>query len=483
MVFAKEALSAVPIPDLVPVILSGGSGTRLWPLSRRTYPKQLLSLVGESSLLQQTAYRLAGAKPPILIANDDHRFLIRQQMEEAGIAPATLILEPEGRNTAPAVALACLRALEAADDPVVGIFPSDHTIQDQEGFTAALARAVAGAEAGHIVTFSIRPTRAETGYGYIRRGAALPGAAGLYAVDAFTEKPDAQTAEAFVASGDYGWNSGMFVFRASVMLEELAAHAPDVLAAARTALSGSAADLGFVRLDAAAFRSAPAVSVDVAVMERTRRAATVDGAFGWSDLGSWTALHGAAVLDPAGNAAIGPTVLRDVHNSYIRAEDGRLVAGIGLEDSIVVSTADAVLVAPRDRADEVKDLVGDMVRAGLAEAECHRRVARPWGTYEDIDREESFRVKRLVVNPGACLSLQRHRHRSEHWVVVRGTAHVTIDGETRALSRNQSTFVPIGSTHRLENRGTEPLHLIEVQVGDYVGEDDIERFEDVYGRD
>lgn len=473
----------MPVSDLVPVILSGGSGTRLWPLSRRTYPKQLLNLFGEGSLLQQTVRRLAEARAPILIANDDHRFLVSEQMAEIGTDPAALILEPEGRNTAPAVALACLKALETADDPVIGIFPSDHRIAEADGFGRALARAVAGAEAGHIVTFSIRPTRAETGYGYIRRGEALAEVEGLHAVAAFTEKPDQETAAAFVASGEHGWNSGMFVFRASVMLDELKAHVPAVLSAARGALTRAEADLGFIRLDGPAFRAAPNVSIDVAVMEATRRAATVAGDFGWSDLGSWTALHEAAGPDSAGNAAIGRAILRDTHNSYVRAEDGRLVAGIGVRDSVIVSTADAVLVAPRDRVEEVKDLVGDLIRAEVPEAETHRRVARPWGSYEDIEREDGFRVKRLIVQPGARLSLQRHHHRSEHWVVVRGTAHVTIDGQTQVLQRNQSTFVPIGSPHRLENRGSDPLHLIEVQVGDYVGEDDIERFDDVYGRD
>ncbi len=468
-----------------PVILSGGSGTRLWPLSRRTYPKQLLPLIGDGSLLQQTAQRLAGlpmAVAPIVIANDDHRFLIRQQLEEIGIAPQALILEPTGRNTAPAVALACGIALADGNDPILGIFASDHRIRDNAAFRSAIATALEGAKAGRIVTFSITPTRAETGYGYIRHGAPLPGLSGIDAVDAFVEKPDAATAQSYLDLGGYGWNSGMFVFRASVMRDELLTHAPAVWEAAKRALSGAVQDLGFVRLDAAAFAAAPSVSIDVAVMEHTDRAATVAADMGWSDLGSWGALHGVAALDDRGNARSGAVAIRDTANSYLRAEDGRLLAAIGLSDMVVVSTADAVLVAPMSRADEVKEMVAALSADGHPEAETHLRVSRPWGTYEDIDRAPGFRAKRITVRPGGRLSLQRHRQRSEHWVVVQGTAHVTIDGTETVLTRNQSTYVPIGAVHRLENKGDTPLHLIEVQVGDYLEEDDIERLDDVYGR-
>ena len=469
----------------IPVILSGGSGTRLWPLSRKAYPKQLLPLIGPESLLQATAKRLAGfggAAAPIVIANDDHRFLVREQFEQIGMDAAQIVLEPMGRNTAPAVAVACLIALSRSPDPVLGIFASDHKIDDRVGFLTSLSKAVDGATAGHIVTFSIRPTRPDTGYGYIRHGDPIPGTGGLDKVDAFVEKPDAATASNYVLSGDYGWNSGMFVFRASVMLAELEKFCPEAIAAARAALDKAEEDLGFTRLAADAFGAAPNIAIDVAVMERTDKAATLLTDFGWSDLGAWGAIHDVTETNGDGNGMVGPVVQRGTTNSYLHAEDGRLLAAIGLDNMVVVSTADAVLVAPKDRAGEVKDLVADLSKSGRAEAETHRRVARPWGTYEDVDREDGFRVKRIVVKPGGRLSMQRHRQRSEHWVVVRGEAHVTIDDTLQVLTRNQSTYVPIGSTHRLENRGDEPLHLIEVQVGDYVEEDDIERLDDVYGR-
>lgn len=477
-----EMMSDTPFQ---PVILSGGSGTRLWPLSRRTYPKQLLSLVGDGSLLQQAVRRLSGTRdvaPPIVIANDDHRFLVRQQLEEIGIAPAALILEPVGRNTAPAVALACHAAMRDGADPIIGIFASDHRIEDESSFTESLRKAISGAEAGWIVTFSIAPTRPETGYGYIQHGSAIAGLNHVDTVSAFVEKPDAATAQSYLDQGGYGWNSGMFVFRASVMLEEMRRFAPEAENAAAEAYSSAQQDIGFTRLDADLFGAAPSISIDVAVMEKTDRAATVSADMGWSDLGSWRALYDAANHDGAGNATIGRVATRESSDSYLRSEDGRLVAAIGLDDMIVVSTADAVLVAPKDRAGEVKEIVATLSRDGVAEAEHHRRVARPWGSYEDIDREEGFRVKRIIVHPGGRLSLQRHRHRSEHWVVVRGAAHVTIDGQEQVLTRNMSTYVSVGATHRLENRGAEPLHMIEVQVGDYVEEDDIERLEDVYGR-
>jgi mannose-1-phosphate guanylyltransferase/mannose-6-phosphate isomerase len=473
------------LPPFVPVILSGGSGTRLWPLSRRAMPKQLLALTGDRTLLQETTNRLSripGATAPIIIANDDHRFEVRRQLDQLGIEPASILLEPMGRNTAPAVALACRAALADGDDPIVGIFPSDHRVSDETAFRRAMKSALVGAEAGAIVTLSIAPDRPDTGFGYIRRGASRPEATDLYAVDAFVEKPDRATAEEYVASGAYGWNGGMFVFRASVMLAEIERHEAKVAAAATTAFERATRDLGFIRLDAAAFSTAPSISIDVAVMERTTRAATVPVEMGWSDLGSWHALHAVSDLDPLGNAVSGPVATLNSRNCLLRAEDGRLVAAVGLSDTVVVSTADAVLIAPMDRVADVKGLVSDLIARGAPEAETHHRVARPWGRYEDIDRGDGFKVKRIVVDPGGRLSLQRHARRSEHWIVARGVAHVTIGDTETVLERNQSTYVPIGATHRLENRGDEPLHLIEVQVGDYVEEDDIERLDDVYGR-
>ena len=468
-----------------PVILSGGAGTRLWPLSRKALPKQMLPLIGETTLLQATAQRLAalpGTAPAIVIANDDHRFLVSRQLAEIDHPPKALILEPLGRNTAPAVAIACLAAMEDGGDPIVGVFASDHRIADPAAFAEAVAAAVQAAADGWITTFAIRPDRPETGYGYIRTGGALDNINNAFQVSEFVEKPNLERAREFLTDGGYGWNSGMFVFRASIMLAELETHAPDVLASAREAYAQRTSDLGFSRLPEAAFAAAPSVAIDVAVMEKTDRAATVLADFQWSDLGAWDALHAVAEKDADGNAVQGPAALQDSRNSFIRAEDGRLVAGIGLEDMVVVSTADAVLVAPKDQAAAVKELVGRLDREGHPAAGSHPRVARPWGQYEDIDKEDGFRVKRIIVLPGARLSLQRHKYRSEHWIVVRGTATVTIDDTVTELARNQSTYVPIGATHRLENRGSEALHLIEVQVGDYVEEDDIERLDDVYGR-
>jgi mannose-1-phosphate guanylyltransferase/mannose-6-phosphate isomerase len=445
----------------------------------------LLPLIPGGTLLQQTAQRLArlpNATDPIVIANDDHRFLIRQQLSEIGITPAPLILEPMGRNTAPAVALACHAALQGGEDPILGIFPSDHHIADDAAFQAAVATAVQGAKAGYIVTFSITPTQPETGYGYIRHGGPVSGLDGIETVAGFVEKPDRDTAQRYLDSGGYGWNSGMFMFRASIMRQALERFAPDVLRCAAAALANASLDLGFTRLDADAFAASPSIAIDVAVMERTDQATTVAADMGWSDLGSWEALHGFAQKDSNGNATQGKVQLRDTKNSYFRSDDGRLLAGIGVEDMVVIATADAVLVAPLSRAAEVKELVNDLSANKAPEADLHRKVSRPWGTYQDIDRDAGFRAKRIVVHPGGRLSLQRHHKRSEHWVVVKGTAHVTIDGVETVLTRNQSTYVSIGATHRLENKSDEPLHLIEVQVGDYVEEDDIERLDDVYGR-
>lgn len=468
---------------LKPVILSGGTGTRLWPLSRAALPKHLLALDGAETLLQQTARRVADPdrfQPPILIAADAHRFVIADQLADIGIAPSALLLEPVGRNTAPAVALAALVA--ARDDPeaILCLFPSDHRIEDASGFLAALDRAAAAAARGWLTVLGIAPHRAEPGYGYILAGAGLDGPDGVFAVETFIEKPDFATAQALLAAGGWRWNSGILVFRADVMIAELRRHARDILDACTVALAGARRDLDFTRLPEAAFAEMPNRSIDTAVLEKTDRAAVVPAAFGWSDLGGFAALHAVGERDDAGNVVRGDVALIDSRDCFVVSDGGGLVAGIGLDGMIVVATRDAVLVAPAGRADDIKTLVAELQERGRKEAMEHVRVHRPWGVYEDIDREAEFRVKRIIVKPGGRLSLQRHARRSEHWIVVRGEAKVTIGGRVVTLRRNQSTYVPVGETHRLENEGTEPLHLIEVQVGDYVGEDDIERLDDAY---
>lgn len=469
-----------------PVILSGGAGTRLWPLSRRTYPKQFLPLAGTASLLQQTAARVADPErfhPPLVIGGEAHRFILRDQLEAVGCRPDCLLLEPVGRNTAAAVALAALMAAAHEPASILAILPSDHLIAEDATFQTTLARAGEAAAAGYLTLFAMRPTRAETGYGYIKTGAPLKRLDGVFHVDRFVEKPDAATAETFLADGTYGWNSGMLVFRADTMLAALDRHAPEVLAACRAALAGAWSDLDFLRLPRAEFAAAPALPIDIAVMERTERAAVIPADFGWNDLGAFASLRAVGQADGAGNVAHGDAVLEDCHDSLVIGEEGRLVAAIGLADMIVVATKDAVLVAPADRADAVKQMVARLEADGRVEGTEHPRAHRPWGSYEDIDRAEDFRVKRIVVKPGGRLSLQRHRSRSEHWIVLQGEATVTVGDRTQILRRNQSTYIPVGATHRLENLADAPLHLIEVQVGDYVGEDDIERLEDIYGRE
>ncbi len=464
-----------------PVILSGGSGTRLWPLSRAAYPKQLMPLVGKESLLQATAERVSDPSlfsPPLLICNDEHRFLVAEQLRTQRRKPEAIVLEPVARNTAPAATVA---ALMADPDALLLILPSDHHIQDAAAFHAAVALAAKAAAAGRLVTFGIAPSAPETGYGYIRRGAALPEAAGCHQVAAFVEKPDAATAARYLASGEYLWNGGIFLFRAGTFLAELARFEPAMKAAVEKAVAGAGRDLDFIRLDKAAFAAVPANSIDYAVMEKTTQAAVVPVEMGWTDVGSWAALWDVAKKDADGNALIGDVVGVDVKNSYIRAES-RLVTAVGLEDLVLIETVDAVMAVSRDRAQDLK-LVTDKLAAGRR-GEClsHRRVYRPWGSYETVDLDQGFQVKRIVVNPGAKLSLQKHAHRAEHWVVVRGMARVTRDRDVFDLVANQSTYIPLGAVHRLENPGKEPLHLIEVQSGDYLGEDDIVRIEDSYGR-
>ena len=468
-----------------PVILSGGSGTRLWPLSREHFPKQLLPLAGERSMIQETALRARDADlaAPIVVCNAEHRFAIAEQMREAGIAPAALLLEPVARNTAAAVAAAAahLAATGAGDEDMLLVLPSDHVILDRPAFAAAVARAATAARLGRLVTFGIQPTTPETGYGYIREGAALPGAPGAHEVARFVEKPDLPTAQAYLAEGGWSWNSGMFLFPCGAFRAELARHAPGVAQAADEAVARAARDLDFVRLDREAFAAAPSISIDYAVMEKTRLAAVVPASLGWSDVGSWSALWDIGARDADGNVAQGDVLAERTRGSYLRAEHG-LLATVGIEDTIVVALKDAVLVAARDEAQHVKAIVDRLRKAGRPEASTHPRVFRPWGSYETVDRGERFQVKRIIVNPGQRISLQKHARRAEHWVCVQGVARVTRGEDVLVLRENMSTYIPVGCVHRLENPGSEPVHIIEVQSGDYLGEDDIVRIEDSYGR-
>lgn len=464
-----------------PVILSGGSGTRLWPLSRAAYPKQLMPLVGKESLLQETVQRVSDPKQfsaPLLICNDEHRFLVAEQLRALGVKPEAIVLEPVARNTAAAVAAA---ALMAEPGSLLLILPSDHYIQDTGAFRAAAAKAAKAAEAGQLVTFGIQPRSPETAYGYIRRGEPLKNVAGCQKVAAFVEKPDAATAAKYLASGEYFWNAGMFLFRADRFLAELARFEPAIKAAVEKSVAGSTRDLDFIRLEKEAFAEAPSISIDYAVMEKTKDAAVVPVEMGWTDVGSWSALWDVTDKDDDGNAIIGDVVSVDVKDSYIRGES-RLVTAIGLENIVLIETVDAVMAVARDRAQDLKLVIDKLSAAGRGERLSHRRVYRPWGTYETVDFDQGFQVKRIVVNPGAKLSLQKHAHRAEHWVVVRGMARVTRDREIFDLVANQSAYIPLGAVHRLENPGKEPLHLIEVQSGAYLGEDDIVRLEDNYGR-
>lgn len=467
---------------LVPVLLSGGSGTRLWPLSREAYPKQFIPLIGEHSLLQQTALRLRGlpgAETPLVVANEEHRFVVAEQLRQVGAAPAALLLEPMGRNTAPAIAVAALQAMAAGDDPVLLVLPSDHVIRDEAGFRAAVLAALPAAEQGALVTFGIVPTAPETGYGYIKAAASAEG--GARAVERFVEKPDLATAESYLASGEYFWNSGMFAFRASRYLEELGKTQPAMIERARDALARGKRDSDFLRLDRESFAACPSDSIDYAVMERTQAARVLPIDVGWNDVGSWSALWEVAEQDGDGNAHRGDVLAQDCRNT-LALGDKRLVALLGLEDVVVVDTDDAVLVAHKDRVQQVKDIVTRLKQAERPQATWHRKVYRPWGSYDSVDNGTRFQVKRIVVKPGAALSLQMHHHRAEHWIVVSGTARVTCDDKVFTLSENQSTYIPLGSRHRLENPGKMPLELIEVQSGSYLGEDDIVRFEDQYGR-
>jgi len=479
--------------NVQPLILCGGSGTRMWPLSREQFPKQLLNLVGEWSMLQATVRRLnglplagAGLAAPILIGNEEYRFLMAEQLRQIGVAHGGMLLEPCGRNTAPALTLGALLARAGGDDPVLVIMPADHVIQDEAAFRAAVAVALPLADAGRLVTFGICPTAPETGYGYIRVGEPLGEGASL--VEQFVEKPDQATAQGYLDSGRYFWNGGIFVIKASVWLAKVAQCRPDILAACEVAFAGRQQDMDFVRPDQAAFAACPSESIDYAVMEpltapgrNTGEVAVVPLDARWSDVGAWSALWEIGDKDAAGNVFKGDVLAVDTADSLVLTS-GRLVATVGLRDVVVVETDDAILVADRRQIQKVKDVVGQLKAAGRPETNSHRKVHRPWGWYDSIDCGPRFQVKRIVVKPGGVLSLQMHHHRAEHWIVVTGTARVTKGDETFLVSENESTFIPLGTTHRLENPGKLPLEMIEVQSGAYLGEDDIVRFEDRYGR-
>jgi len=468
---------------LIPLVLSGGSGTRLWPVSRKNLPKQFLSLMGQGTLFQQTVARtrlLPDVASPIVVASEDHRFLVAEQLLESGIQDATIVLEPLPRNTAPAIALGALQAVGQDPEALLLVLPADHLIGDEDSFRDAVEQALPAARDNWLVTFGIRPDRPETGFGYIRRGDAIGGHA--YKVAEFVEKPALETAQGYIEHGGYDWNSGMFLFQAARFLDELAAHAPAMLQAVRAAHASAKADLDFVRVDADAFAQVPENSIDYAVMEKTRHAAVIPVSCAWSDIGSWSALWLAGVRDAQDNLREGDTIAIKTHRSLLRSHDRHLLATVGVDDLIVVTTPDATLVAHRDAAQDVKRVVDELKAAGRTEHSLHRVVRRPWGSYDSLESADRFQVKRIVVKPGAALSLQKHHHRAEHWIVVSGTAEVTCDDKVFLLGENQSTYIPLGSVHRLRNPGKVPLEIIEVQSGSYLGEDDIVRLEDVYGR-
>ncbi len=467
--------------SLIPVILSGGAGTRLWPLSREMYPKQLLALTSKYTMLQDTATRLAGipgAGVPIVVCNEAHRFTVAEQIRALGITAGAILLEPVGRNTAPAVALAALKAQVIDAEAILVVAPADHVIRDARVFQQMAEIAVEQAKNGKLVTFGIVAHAPETGYGYIRRG---DGKGPTYPVAQFIEKPPLDVASQFVASGDYYWNSGMFVFKASRYLAELQAFAPDILQAATLSFQAATTDLDFMRIDRIEFEKCRSESIDYAVMEKTRDAVVLPLDSGWSDVGSWSSLFDALPADEDGNVLQGDVLVHDTHDCYVHSTS-RLVTAVGMDDHIIVETKDAVLVAPKERVQDVKELVAKLKKSGRTESSLHREVFRPWGSYDSIDSGERFQVKRLSVKPGGVLSLQMHHHRAEHWIVVQGTARITCNEKTFLLSENESTYIPIGSTHRIENPGKVYLHIVEVQSGSYLGEDDIVRFEDNYGR-
>jgi len=474
------------MPNIQPVILSGGSGSRLWPASRSMYPKQLLPLVNDKTMLQNTVSRLDGlaglSGTTIVICNETHRFLVAEQMQDVE-GGASIILEPEGRNTAPAIALAALFALEnlpdGGPDPIFLVLPADHVIADVPEFQRAVLRATDAAEVGDLVTFGIVPQDANTGYGYIKASADR---AATVSIESFVEKPDRATAEAYLASGNYFWNSGMFVFRADRYIEELGQHSPGMLSACRSAMTNATSDTDFFWPAKKEFLACPSDSIDYAIMEKTAHASMVPLDAVWNDVGSWQAMHAVLNKDERGNAVNGDVLTENCRNSVISSES-RLVTAVGVENLAIIETKDAVLVADQASSQSVKALVDRLKSADREETSLHRQVFRPWGSYDSLENAEGFQVKRLIVNPGAVLSLQMHHHRAEHWVVVQGTARITLNDDEFDLTVNESTYIPIGATHRIANRTNEPVHIIEVQCGDYLGEDDIVRFEDNYGRE
>lgn len=466
---------------LIPVLLSGGVGSRLWPVSREAHPKQFLPLSGELSMLQETLHRTSGLEEsaPLVVCNEEHRFMVAEQLRQVDLEASALILEPEGRNTAPAVALAALQALASDAEALLLVLPADHLIQDVEAFVAAVGKAIPLAQKGRLMTFGVVPASPETGYGYIKCGAAID--ADLYDLERFVEKPDTATAEAYVESGSYLWNSGMFLLRAQTYLDELEKYQPAILVACRDAMAGAQVDMDFVRPDPQHFSNCPSDSIDYAVMENTDLGGVVSLDCGWSDVGAWSALWDVAQRDDSGNAIKGDVILDNCKDSYFRS-DSRLVAAIGVDNLVVVETADAVLVADRDRVQDVKRIVNRLRTDRRPEVTLHRCVYRPWGSYESLVVSDRFQVKRIIVNPGQKLSLQKHHHRAEHWVVVHGTAEVTCEDKTFMLGEDESTYIPQGHIHRLVNPGRIALELIEVQSGAYLGEDDIVRYDDQYGR-
>ncbi|WP_420562670.1 mannose-1-phosphate guanylyltransferase/mannose-6-phosphate isomerase [Thalassobaculum sp.] len=468
---------------VTPVILSGGSGSRLWPLSRALYPKQFLSLAGEKTMLQESVLRLSGEhfSAPLMICNEEHRFIVAEQLRSQGVAPAEIVLEPIGRNTAPAVCVAALILLAADPNALMLVCPSDHVITQPDRFIAAVTAATEAASQGNLVSFGIQPSRPETGYGYIATGVALDGHSDIRVVDRFVEKPDLPTAQSFLDAGTYVWNSGIFLFSAATYLAELERTNPEIVEGCKASLEGASWDLGFCRLAVEPFGKLQSVSIDYAVMEKTDRAVVVPVDMGWNDIGAWSALWEISAKDEDGNVTRGNAILQHSRNVYAHT-DHPLIAISGLDDIVVVATDDAILIADRNKTQDIKQLVTRLQEENRNEFSLHTTVHRPWGHYRSIDRGNRFQVKRITVNPGQRLSLQMHHHRAEHWVVVEGTALVTRGPETMTLEENESIYIPAGMVHRLENPGKAPLHLIEVQTGSYLGEDDIVRFEDGYGR-